>query len=541
MFRPLLVLILAITAVHGTGAAAAPLDIALLLDNSSSMKTNDPRFAAKYAAVEFIDMLPPGTRVAILAFDSSSRLISPITPVTGETKPALAARLEKLDYTGRFSNGAAAVERAIYELKTNGRAEAQKSIIFLTDGRIETGNPTQDVEFSKWLRDILADEAAGAKIRVFGIAFTEAADIHALQTLAHKTGARYYRAPQAKDLRQAFQEAKTAIATAGPPPIRSEPKAPAAPSVAQSERPSAIQTPSEREIEPQPPAGEPPSEPATQAASATPPQPKASAPIIDRLLERLRENLAVVTIVGGVIILGLLGAMAVGLRQPRAARTSSAHGPVRKAGVYTPPAMLEDLSGITRRQTYDITGKVTWISRAIGEGSTNVRTIVIRDDLISRDHAVIQYKNHGYWIADRGSVNGTYVNDQPLTSEKLLRQGDVIRFAKFEFKFVMPQRQDLAQTVMVKRPSEQAAGIAGASGAQTAASDDRHPRQESTDTGQIAKGKTGTEEIPAANNPDGTLRTHSSAVDGERTALTPDTQSPSIEPANDKTTVRPAK
>jgi hypothetical protein len=43
--------------------------------------------------------------------------------------------LDKVDYRGKFTESAAGIERAVYELKTGGRTGARKSIIFLTDDR----------------------------------------------------------------------------------------------------------------------------------------------------------------------------------------------------------------------------------------------------------------------------------------------------------------------------------------------------------------------------------------------------------------------
>jgi hypothetical protein len=158
------------------------------------------------------------------------------------------------------------------------------------------------------------------------------------------------------------------------------------------------------------------------------------------------------------VVTGILGALiasgAFGLVYMfRRRRHRAAHEPEPTEGratqAYTPPGILEDVDGATSHQTYDITGKLTWVSRAPGEDSATVRTIVIRDDTISRDHALIQYRDHGYWISDRGSANGTFVNDERIRSERLLKHGDRLRFARFEFIFQLPQIEDLPETVFV--------------------------------------------------------------------------------------------
>ncbi len=158
---------------------------------------------------------------------------------------------------------------------------------------------------------------------------------------------------------------------------------------------------------------------------------------------------ATIGVLGVLIVLGAFG-LVYRLRRRRqrgAHEYEPAQGHATQA--YTPPGILEDLDGATTHQTYDITGKLTWISRAPGEDSATVRTIVIRDDTVSRDHALIQYRDHGYWISDRGSANGTFVNDERIGSERLLKHGDRLRFARFEFLFQLPQIEDLPETVFV--------------------------------------------------------------------------------------------
>jgi hypothetical protein len=57
----------------GVHAAAGPKDIVLVLDNSGSMKKNDPSFLTGIAVREFLDRLEGDNRVAILLFDQTAR------------------------------------------------------------------------------------------------------------------------------------------------------------------------------------------------------------------------------------------------------------------------------------------------------------------------------------------------------------------------------------------------------------------------------------------------------------------------------------
>jgi pSer/pThr/pTyr-binding forkhead associated (FHA) protein len=71
---------------------------------------------------------------------------------------------------------------------------------------------------------------------------------------------------------------------------------------------------------------------------------------------------------------------------------------------------------------------------------------VIPESTIGRRHALIEYKDFSYWIVDQGSINGTFVNDVPISSEVRLKHGDIIRLHKLEFEFVMPDLDDASMT-----------------------------------------------------------------------------------------------
>src|SRR5512145_3332917 len=53
--------------------------------------------------------------------------------------------------------------------------------------------------------------------------------------------------------------------------------------------------------------------------------------------------------------------------------------------------------------------------------------ICIPEQHVSRQHAVITYREGIFMIDDLGSANGTFVNDQALTESFPLASGDVIR------------------------------------------------------------------------------------------------------------------
>ena len=85
--------------------------------------------------------------------------------------------------------------------------------------------------------------------------------------------------------------------------------------------------------------------------------------------------------------------------------------------------------------------KITWddpqsgqtMELVLAEGATasigrlETNDICIKEQHVSRQHAVINYRDGMFLITDLGSANGVYVNDQRLAEPYPLTSGDVIR------------------------------------------------------------------------------------------------------------------
>ncbi len=68
----------------------------------------------------------------------------------------------------------------------------------------------------------------------------------------------------------------------------------------------------------------------------------------------------------------------------------------------------------------------------IGRGLNN--DIILEDTRVSRHHAQLRYRARRFWLADLGSTNGTYINDQQV-ADQALRDGDVISLGGLELTF----------------------------------------------------------------------------------------------------------
>jgi pSer/pThr/pTyr-binding forkhead associated (FHA) protein len=63
--------------------------------------------------------------------------------------------------------------------------------------------------------------------------------------------------------------------------------------------------------------------------------------------------------------------------------------------------------------------------------------IYLDDVTVSRRHAEFRMENGQFWVVDVGSLNGTYVNREPVESASLA-DGDEIQIGKFRLVFTRP-------------------------------------------------------------------------------------------------------
>ena len=84
-------------------------------------------------------------------------------------------------------------------------------------------------------------------------------------------------------------------------------------------------------------------------------------------------------------------------------------------------------SNITPGTSFDLEPQTT-----IGRGPTN--TIQIPDSFISSEHTRLSYRNGQWLVQDAGSVNGTFVNNQPAYTALPAKVGDIIRVGYIQFK-----------------------------------------------------------------------------------------------------------
>ena len=439
---------------------AAPRDVIVLIDNSGSMRQNDPTFALKGALTKFFANLPADNRAGVLIFDQKVSYPVPLVAVDAALQDAVKDSLTKVDYRGQYTNIPAAMERAIYELKTDGRKDAAKIVVFMTDGIVDTGNPSVDVEKAKWLRDELAADAADNGIRIFGIAFTENADFFLIQSLAKKTSGEYFRALKPADLDGAFtkvEERLGAAPSASAPPTALP--ADAAPALAAAAVPgvdpclAALSADDRDAIEQMAKAASTTAEQLCTEMNNTP----AGQPVVTPAPApepEVDSTTGVALVAGSALILLLAAGVLVFILIKRRTATPAAAelghkraAPAAAAPPRVPAAFIKDINGLTSEPAVQLTAKPMMIGRIAGTDPDHADYFVVEMPTIGRRHALIRYRDFCFWIADQGSVNGTFLNGDRIEGERQLKHGDRVRFHKYEFEFSMPEMDDAGHTL----------------------------------------------------------------------------------------------
>jgi pSer/pThr/pTyr-binding forkhead associated (FHA) protein/Mg-chelatase subunit ChlD len=385
-------------------------DVVLVLDNSGSMKKNDPSFLVTKAVKEFISQQDENTRVGIVIFDQGVRLPVSLTDASLANRETILNSIEEINYKGLFTDSPAGIERAIYELKNNGRADAEKSIIFMTDGIVDTGAPDRDLEKSKWLREDLAPDAADNEIKIFGIAFTDAADFQLIQSISQKTEGEYYRALTVDDLQHVFEQIDEIINT----PPEPEPV------------PEVVQVPV--------------AVPAPIIQQAPAPAPVIIEVPVQSMGEEERIRSMIIIAASIVLTLTLLGILILLIRRNKELKDG--------ANEFIQDAYINDLQNKTDKQTHKLSTRPTMFGRVAGKDVDHLDYIVVNESTIGRRHALIEFKDYSFWIVDQGSINGTFVNGEPVSSEVRLKHGDRIRLHKCDFEFIMPEMEESGATVI---------------------------------------------------------------------------------------------
>ena len=173
-------------------------DVLLLLDNSSSMKKNDPhrfRYAAAENFVRLATLSNKINKLALLKFSSSTKII---IPWTAPSEVRGITQLLEQQKTGNFTNINDAFE-VCARLFEDSLAQ-DKILILLTDGKHEPG---QYADVHLQLRDM--------NVRVITVGLSEQADAQMLTTIAEETGGAFFKAVDDEKLLRIYHQIASEI------------------------------------------------------------------------------------------------------------------------------------------------------------------------------------------------------------------------------------------------------------------------------------------------------------------------------------------
>ena len=384
---------LLILCIAPTTVISKPMDITILAEYTAAEDRNR-RLVLDGVIRQLIDSLDPDSRLSLNLYADKTHQIEPLQPVTTATGQRLMNALNGLPPVGARLNLAASLEQTIYQLRTTGREQAEKRIVVLGDGMVDTGDATGNTELAQWIRQELSTEASRSNIRIDWLTLNESANYRIIQTVTQKTGGSYFRA-------YSPAEALSAI--------------------------EAITTEANEDTT------DNPAETGSQS-----PEKEPMAPWTGFWSELSSQRIWVPIILGSTLVLLSVGLYLRNKHRPKAKGSTSVDNP------HDSKALLRDLSHFTSLSEYDITDKRTYIGRQPREVTERSCIIIISDSSVGRNHAFIDCRDQHYWIRDMDTVNGTYINSERITGSRLLRNGDKIRFARFEFALTLPRSDEIA-------------------------------------------------------------------------------------------------
>lgn len=60
--------------------------------------------------------------------------------------------------------------------------------------------------------------------------------------------------------------------------------------------------------------------------------------------------------------------------------------------------------------------------------------IIIEDEFVSGEHALLVWRDGNWWLSDVASTNGTFINGEEIQEPTVVRPGDVLGFGRVKSK-----------------------------------------------------------------------------------------------------------
>lgn len=176
-------------------------EVVLVVDDSGSMGYAgdylDPENKRLDVARDLIDALPEGTKIGVVWFASSAKLLTPeLTTDKEEAKAWLTTRY--FTSIGGRTNMYQAIDKSL-ELFQSTEADALKTAIVLTDGRAHDHDDYHE-------STIAAAQAAGVQVHTVGLGDEDMCILDHLQPLSEGTGGSFHYAEHADELAEIYAD-----------------------------------------------------------------------------------------------------------------------------------------------------------------------------------------------------------------------------------------------------------------------------------------------------------------------------------------------
>ncbi len=198
-----------LAAIAAQAQAAEPgMAVVFLLDNSGSMKNNDPQGLRFTALKMFIDQLGSKDKVGLVSFGTGSKVLVPVSGLETYEQRELIKAEQAVD-SNEWTDLKAGLDQAYAELERI-QGEAQGLVILLSDGEPEPGpgfhNSVPGMEkYYNGLWGRVQDFAVRGW-PVYSIGLTSKADTPTLQQISQETGGMAIKAPGSGALPGIFQD-----------------------------------------------------------------------------------------------------------------------------------------------------------------------------------------------------------------------------------------------------------------------------------------------------------------------------------------------
>ncbi len=178
---------------------AEHLAVLFILDDSGSMKVNDPNNLRYTAAALFVSALDTGDRVGALRFSTGSQPITQglIEIISEQDKAALIGMLQPAPSDG-YTDMKAAFDAASSMMGSANLESYRTVVVFLTDGKPEV--PDMPASYKS---DALA-AARALEVPIYAIALTQEGQTAFLSQVAAETGGQLVSAQRAEDLLDSY-------------------------------------------------------------------------------------------------------------------------------------------------------------------------------------------------------------------------------------------------------------------------------------------------------------------------------------------------